>query len=140
MDQAKAFMTLYPNDNEPPVAMAEERVAALEALCHAATEGPWNAVHRDARNEQNDPSWDGDFLGWEIRPLDLPVRGQVIRGRDAQFMAEARTALPEALAEIRRLRQCLGRVADYAVLGGPAHDSILWSFVVGEALRCAWEE
>lgn len=85
--------------------MTEERLAQLEALCRQATPGPWKARHRHVGNPSNDFAWDESAgLGWEIEELDRPMRGQFVRGADAHFIAEARTALPEALAEVRRLR------------------------------------
>ncbi|NMP24754.1 hypothetical protein [Sulfobacillus harzensis] len=92
--------------------MTEERLAHLEVLCQEATEGPWHARHRHVGNVSNDFAWDESAgLGWEIEELDRPMRGQFVRGADAHFIAEARTALPEALAEVRRLREALEDIA-----------------------------
>lgn len=69
--------------------MTNERIAELEALCAAATEGPWD----------DDPSHDYAV----INPLS-PWQRIAVCGYSCNkdFIAAARTALPEALAEIRR--------------------------------------
>ncbi len=67
--------------------MTEERIAQLEALCTQAEKGPWV-----------DDEEGGISVQW-----GEPLGGMFTRN-DAEFVAEARTALPEALAEVRRLK------------------------------------
>ena len=83
--------------------MTAERIAELEALCNAATPGPW--IWESSRGDRvrlwTKPS--GDFVveigrkpgGWTY--FDMTED-------DAGFIAHARTALPELLAQVRRLR------------------------------------
>jgi hypothetical protein len=59
--------------------MTDEQLTKLEELCEKATPGPWR-ISRDAR----------------LFPLNLKA--------DGRFIAAARTALPELIAEVRRLR------------------------------------
>lgn len=67
--------------------MTAERWAALVTLCAEATEGPWVDDEEGGISVQ----W-GEHLG-----------GMLTRN-DAEFVTTARTALPEALAEVRRLQ------------------------------------
>lgn len=77
--------------------MTEERLAALEALCLNAFEGPWSTT----------PDVNCDVYGavgeWLAETDD---------DDNAAFIAESRTALPELVAEVRRLRGALEDIAD----------------------------
>lgn len=79
----------------------EEGLSTLEAICEAATEGPWDKPFDDGALMKPN----GESL------LGLDVDGMAIAWvpADAEFIATARTALPEALAEILRLRK---KIAD----------------------------
>ena len=90
----------------------EADLARWEALADQATPGPWTARHRDSSNPTQDPARDGEHLGWHLDPLAVPDRGQIVRGADAAFLAESRTAVPALVAEVRRLRDVLTRIAD----------------------------
>lgn len=68
--------------------MTEERLQALRALCDAATSEPWDAGNRWVSA--------GGVPLTEVRPLSGMGK------HNAAFIAEARTALPEALKEIER--------------------------------------
>lgn len=85
--------------------MTDERIAELEDLCAAATPGPWTA------NGVTGMIWaENDEVGTCID----------ISGNDSVFVAAARAALPEALAEIRRLRQRLAEIESCPTSrGGP---------------------
>ncbi len=91
------------------VPMTAERIAELEVLCKAATPGPWATWHELG---------DRDFPeSWHIRaPLDDSLVGCVAEVTDiddvanAEFIAASRTALPEALAEVRRLTAAKARL------------------------------
>ncbi len=63
--------------------MTDKELERLEALCAKASPAPWDGEGRSLRGE------DGGLLEAE---------------EDFDFAAAARTALPAALAEIRRLR------------------------------------
>lgn len=82
-----------------------EREAKVLARCEAATEGPWEA------------HYDEDGGEWEVtRPISLDGPGDVVvsvrtwEPGDAAFLANAREDLPDALAEIARLRALLAGV------------------------------
>lgn len=80
----------------------EEREAEVRARCADATPGPWHhgtsAVDRDVRTGLSSHNIYGN--GHE----DITTPGASIDPPDAQFIAHARTDLPDALEEIARLR------------------------------------
>jgi hypothetical protein len=83
--------------------MTPDRLKELRALCDAAQPGPWRySGDKDGRIDTGPP----DITDWE----DGYVIYGVDRDEDARFIVAARTALPEALDEIERLREAL-RVA-----------------------------
>ena len=65
--------------------MTEERLAELEALAEAATQGPWTRR-----------------LGVVKADTDAKIC-HFIRSNNAAFIGAAREAVPELIAEIRRL-------------------------------------
>jgi hypothetical protein len=71
--------------------MDAKRLKELRTLCENATPGPWvvEADSRVRRGTRNNPLVSHSVLG--VVAIDKP---------DATFIAEARTALPEALEEI----------------------------------------
>jgi hypothetical protein len=80
------------------VALSVQRLAELRALCEAATPGPWERLDLDGAPTPR--------VGYRI------VSGGIERSHiaaeyrnDAALIVAARTALPEALAEIERLRE-----------------------------------
>lgn len=77
--------------------MTDERLKELEWLCETATEGPW-VGQMSARGDISVVS-------------TLPV-ASVPHLRDATFIVEARTALPELIAEVRALRSQCKRTAE----------------------------
>ena len=88
--------------------MTPERIAELEAVCEAATPGPWEFDPE----EQGGGYYgllkaDGGPLRVHVmfHSLDFFGKGEILNAEnDAAFIATARTALTEALAEIRRLQ------------------------------------
>ena len=74
----------------------EERIARERAICDAATEAPWLQRQPFVLFKPNQPTPDV----W-LATFDSP--------HDATFAAHARTALPEALDEIERLRGVIER-------------------------------
>ena len=78
--------------------MTDERLAQLERLLQEATEGPWNADP-----EMNDYIFD----------LKNRVVARTYDSPNGEFIAESRTALPELVADVRRLRGTLARIAQY---------------------------
>lgn len=83
--------------------MTDDELNRLQALCDAATPGPW-WVSDDGLNDV----WNGE----EEFAENLIAPGCVRHGEapseriraDQDFIAAARTALPELIAEVRRLR------------------------------------
>ena len=74
-------------------------IKRLRELCEKATPGPWTVIGEDSWNVKGFPQV-------EMNTPDVhyfPVHNDA----DAQFIAAARTALPEALDEIERLRKAL---------------------------------
>lgn len=89
--------------------MTPERLAELEALCAAATDGPWTIIEQEPCAAINADHW--DIFSPDPRE---PVVGEgigclVANEEDARLMAEVRTALPESLAEVRRLQAAVKR-------------------------------
>jgi len=82
----------------------------LQALCDAATNSPW-ATSNDGSSENWAVCYVGRDTGdvpWSVNTIG--VRGSELHGdaeHDAAFIAAARTALPELIAEVRRLSQSL---------------------------------
>ena len=80
--------------------MSDERLAELRALSDAATPGPWaiNLQSPDlAANIGNAEKW------------VCAVTQEGGHG-DIDFIAASRTAIPELLDEIKRLRECLSNI------------------------------
>ncbi len=77
--------------------MTSDELNALDALCAAATPGPWSSASQRE---------DGATFDWYW--VEAPTNGNVTSDHldmdDATFIAAARTALPALIAEVRRLR------------------------------------
>lgn len=89
--------------------MTDERLVELEGLAGAATPGPWKAT-------------EGEMCKEYFQVIDVPTGCEIIdkenggcasdpcpddvffSPENARFIAAARTAVPELLAEVRRLR------------------------------------
>lgn len=78
---------------------------ALRALCEAATPGPWSVDHYEETDD------------WCLRADNATIPGNSIADAggfsykpDAAFIAAARTAIPELLDEVERLRAALERI------------------------------
>lgn len=81
------------------VPITDEQLAEWEALAEGATEGPW---HVD------------DVLGWSIDGASGQYVAEVSGRHDpnAEFIAASREAVPALVAEVRRLREGIARLAD----------------------------
>lgn len=81
--------------------MTPKRIAELRALCEAATPGPWETVGTeiDAPTEEVVTA-DCAPCGWS----GCSGARVEVSGANADFIVQARTALPEALDEIERLQ------------------------------------
>jgi len=72
--------------------MTTKELDALQALCDGATAGPWGSDTECARVYQD--IGDGLILAIEIESI-----------ADCDFIAASRTAMPELIAEVRRLQE-----------------------------------
>lgn len=81
---------------------------AIEALANAATPGPWKVHKREPWIEYsvNTESGSGPQC-W--RPIDEYYNPGA--ATDAKFIADARAAVPTLIAEVRRLRAALEKIA-----------------------------
>lgn len=86
---------------------------ALEALCEAATPGPWYAMDDPAPSRADHgyrvlartTRTDGRNVYGLREAMAIPGKGVVWNSdADAEFIAAARTALPALIAEVRGLR------------------------------------
>ncbi|MDP9351701.1 MAG: hypothetical protein M3P51_09205 [Chloroflexota bacterium] len=94
---------------------------AIKARCKAATPGPWWATCRDV---SDDFARDDSFLGFEVHGPPPAYRGQLERGADALFIANARTDVPALVAEVERLQTCLEEAAAHAAGAERACDEL----------------
>lgn len=91
--------------------MTEERLAELERLADAATVGPWDAIREVDHPERGAilvyaaPGGGFNCLAHPFTTHTGRVEARMDRLADADFCAKARTAIPELLAEVRRLRE-----------------------------------
>jgi len=118
----------------------EEELTRLEALCNAATAGPWKAENIPYRLGDGDTvdMWDvhyerdNDGLWYAVGDsYDEPT---------AQFVAAARTALPLLIAELRQTQAILHRFIEEPY-GCPFCDSgKLRNPVKGHTSDCAWRQ
>ena len=84
--------------------MTDDRIKQLRALCGAATPGEWKAEPRHILQNTK------DYLVIPPKyPHCYPQSVGDFFEADVLFIAAARTALPEALDEIERLRAALER-------------------------------
>lgn len=79
--------------------MTTERLAELERITEVATPGPWRVLGGTPEAPCIGVGDSGNFLWWS-EETKLPAQDRA----DARFIAEARTAVPELLAEVRRLQ------------------------------------
>lgn len=89
----------------------------IRATCHAATPGPWETYNPNEGSEYG-PLWSvandafhnptGDDEPWMAVNVDTGQR------EDADFIAKARTDMPEMVAEIERLREANANLIRHA--------------------------
>lgn len=83
--------------------MTEEQLAAVEALCNAATVGPWS-IEYDGNEQAN------IYSGHEwiaILPHQCVLSIEEQRAKDAGFIAASRTLVLQLIAELREARAYL---------------------------------
>lgn len=82
----------------------KEQLDQLNDLAKAATRLPWSVAHRDIRCTESDDERAG--LGLEIEgPPEASNRGQFARSADARYIVAACNAVPDLIAQIRRLER-----------------------------------
>lgn len=85
--------------------MTDDDLARIEALCEAATPGPWTV---DKKEDTEPNGWTHRWHWIREVAYDGPSYNYNIDGfarrEDADFIAESRTAVPALVAEVRRLR------------------------------------
>lgn len=86
------------------------RLAEISARANAATPGPWHYTDSGGINGVED---DKKLLFWSV-PKDFMQDGDGTHAtwRDTDFIANARTDIPDLVAEIRRLRGALEEIAE----------------------------
>jgi hypothetical protein len=79
--------------------MKPERLEELKRICEAATDGPWRY---EKKEHWPDCAKRPDYIDgvWLAHDDFLEVHDE----GEAKFIAEARTAIPELLAEVERLQ------------------------------------
>jgi hypothetical protein len=88
----------------------------VREVCDKATAGPWKHVYVPGRRT---PGWPGEPGNHRLVPnghMWAPIDAHDPDSEDAAFIAVARTALPEALDEIERLRTALERAVDLLII------------------------
>lgn len=93
--------------------MTDDDLDRLDWLAARATEGPWEWFFALGRNflvlGKHAPNW------WENTAETVETRNAA----DAAFIAEARTAAPALVAEVRRLRRGLAMIVKRGEQGTP---------------------
>lgn len=82
--------------------MTPAELARAKEICEKATQGPWKILY-DGRLV------DGVYAG-ETRIVETDSGFYPPRDSEAEFIAEARTLLPKAIAEIERLQKQINEV------------------------------
>jgi hypothetical protein len=126
------FKDLFANpveQTERKDSMIEKQLSELEALAAKATPGPWlitlpeggvgytdGAIVWGEAVPSDKPGWveDGVNIG-EMAPADDDYigAGEIRQNSNGLFVAAARTAVPELIAEVRRLRAACHGLIDY---------------------------
>ena len=82
--------------------MTPEELDAIDLLCQKATPGPWEEYPRGPEFEN---AWcQGVAASHRVNICGMHDGGRTVNGserRDAEFIAQARTLLPELVAELR---------------------------------------
>jgi hypothetical protein len=85
-----------------------ERLSEIEKRCNAATAGPWGVEKTDIRNWIGPMRDDGHKISTIVTSTDrenLRMMALYRNDSNAQFIAAARTDIPDLLSEIKRLRE-----------------------------------
>jgi hypothetical protein len=103
--------------------ITDERLRQIEERLMYVSEGPWTTFEGDRDNPDD---YDGDWPNWRgvMGANDVPIieqcRGDSYPDRilNADFIANARQDVPDLVAEARRLREVLSKIAlDHPRLG-----------------------
>jgi hypothetical protein len=88
--------------------LSEDRLAEITALEAAATAGPWHTA-REAGTSSYPPDFVANWVGEHMQGVgtfDTGVGEQA--EADLEFILDARTAVPQLLAEVARLKALVG--------------------------------
>jgi hypothetical protein len=94
--------------------LSEERLAEITALEAAATAGPWHTA-REAGTSSYPPDFVANWVGEHMQGVgtfDTGVGEQA--EADLEFILDARTAVPQLLAEVARQRKIINRLTNGA--------------------------
>ena len=91
-------------DEETPILLAADELAAIRVRLERATPGPWSVCARKGSIDPRDDEADDVFLGYSIDEVPVPDRGQFARPSDARFAAAARQDVPALLSHIAAQR------------------------------------
>jgi hypothetical protein len=125
--------------------MTEDRLKELEALCEKATPGPWKLdygnwnveapidlermtvveCHSGTRDYNDVECYCKDGHDWQNENCERNQIHKVMGSPydDMDFIAEARTAIPGLIAEVRRLREALSKASDELGVTQPGYPS-----------------
>jgi hypothetical protein len=104
--------------------VTEDELKAIEARAEAAWAGPWT-IEYDRNDQANIYAGPDCWLALLPHQCVAPIEQE--QKRNAAFVAAARTDVPALVAEVRRLRDALEEIAQYA----PNHATL------GQAMRRA---
>jgi hypothetical protein len=83
--------------------MKKEELKAIKRRCEAATWGAWEVT----------PCGDEPHVLYDIYNSSMPITSDCIQC-DAEFIAHARTDVPQLVAEVERLRALISELEPYA--------------------------
>ena len=97
-----------------PTELTDDYLDRLQAICDAATEGPWIVC------PMPELAPDGYSLMFRGVGTDVYAKNPhaTVAGNNQEFTAESRTALPLLIAEVRRLRDEVASAGKDGIVAG----------------------
>lgn len=99
--------------------MTPERIEELKKLCAEATPGPWKGSGFISLAVPGFGEFDAKLVWSDSRRMDVAWLPEAATKADQAFIASVRTAVPELIAEVERLRD---RLRDYE----PGYEADCW--------------
>lgn len=87
--------------------LTPEQIKELRELCEKATPGPWEMTPTSAGYLINSGDQRITSAICYYDDEGFPTAEPCVHGSEAQFIAAARTAMPQLIAEVKRLREAL---------------------------------